>query len=92
MVSMTSRGARNEITLLTSQDLMEVFVELEPVRQETEEEEEHGKPEEHEACHNGRRVPDLPSTLAHEIVQRQTAAGVKRARKGRYRRFSELAE
>ena len=49
MVSMTSRGARNEIMLLTSQDLMEVFVELEPVRQEAEEEEEHGKPEEHEA-------------------------------------------
>ena len=48
MVSMTSRGARNEIMLLTSQDLMEVFVELEPVRQEAEEEEEHGKPEEHE--------------------------------------------
>ena len=38
-----------EISALTSQDLFEVLVKLEPVRQKTEEEEEYGKAEEHEA-------------------------------------------
>ena len=34
--------------LLTSQDLAEVLVELEPVGQQAKEEQEHGEPEEHE--------------------------------------------
>ena len=37
-----------KIVQLTSQDLMKVLVELEPVRQQAKEEQEHGEPEEHE--------------------------------------------
>ena len=56
-----------------AKDLVEVLVELEPVRQDAEEEQEHGKPVEQQARHHARRVPDLTRHWRDEVVRVQAA-------------------
>ena len=66
---------------LTSEDFAEVLVDLEPIGQDTEHEEEDGEAEEHEARHDGRRVPNLSRLFADEAVKRKASEGEGRKRR-----------
>ena len=55
-----------------AEDLAEVFVELEPVRKDSENEQENGKTEQHNSGHYAHSVPNFPSGLCHETMERQT--------------------
>jgi len=48
-----------------------MFVELEPVREDPEEEQEDGKAEEHNSGHHADCVPNLSSGRCHEAMERQ---------------------
>ena len=56
-----------------AEDLVEMLVELEPVRQDAEEEQEHGKPVEQQPRHHAGRVPDLTRHWRDEVVRVQAA-------------------
>ena len=69
----------------TSQNLPQVLVELEPVREQAEEEQEHGEAKEHERRHHRCREPDLPGRRRDEPVTRQSSTRANGRRKGRCR-------
>ena len=54
-----------------AKDLVEVLVELEPVRQNTEDEQEHGEPVEKQPRHHAGRVPYLTRHWRDEVVRVQ---------------------
>ena len=48
-----------------------MFVELEPVREDPEEEQENGKTKQHNSRHDTDGVPNLPGGGCHEAMERQ---------------------
>ena len=52
----------------TAQDLVQVLMQLEPVRQSTKDEEEHGQSKQEETSHDTRGIPNLTSNRRDEIV------------------------
>jgi hypothetical protein len=53
-----------------TKNLAEVFVELEPVRENSEDEQEDGKTEQHQRRHDAHGIPDLSSSFRDEVVER----------------------
>lgn len=58
--------------MLTSQDLTELFVDFEPVRQDAKCEKEDGKAKEQKSHKHARGEPYLSSERRDEIVQRKS--------------------
>ena len=48
-----------------------MFVELEPVREDSEQEQENGKAEQHQSRHDTCGIPNLSSGRCHEAMERQ---------------------
>ena len=55
-----------------TKNLAEVFMELEPVREDSEHEKEAGKTEQHHCGHYAHSVPNLSSRFCYEAMERQT--------------------
>lgn len=55
-----------------TKDFIEVLVELEPIRENSEHKEENSQPVEHQGGHDTGGVPDLSGLCRHNAVQRKT--------------------
>lgn len=58
--------------VLTSKNLVEVLMKLEPIWESAEEEKEDGQSPKHESCHDRRREPDLASSRGDKVMFWQT--------------------
>jgi hypothetical protein len=65
------RKERNLRERPATKNLAQVFVELEPVREDSEQEQEDGKAEQHHSGHDADRIPNLSGGLCHEAMERQ---------------------
>ena len=74
-----------------AENLAEMFVELEPVREDSENEQEDGETEQHYCRHDAHSVPNLSRGFCYEAMARQAKRGGKRqanATKGESRKRS----